>query len=192
MALGCIQVVLDKGQEEDWFDSGFIDAFAAIGVTSLVAAILWLLRQRDPVIDIRLFATRSFGMASLMMFFIGFALYSSSTMLPLLVQSQFGYDATLAGLVLTPGGCALVFLMPMVGKLVNKFQARNLITLGMLTVSVGMWMTSYVTPQIGFNYLVMMRVLQVLGLPFLFIPSSTMAFSGIPPEKAARLRRCSP
>ena len=186
LGLGALQVVLDKGQEEDWFDSHFIVMFSCISAIALLAAIFWLLRQKDPVIDIRLIATRSFGMSCLMVFFIGFALYGSSTLLPLLVQSQFGYDATQAGLVLSPGGLVLVFLMPVVGKLVNKFQASYLITLGMLTLSTGMWFTSYVTPQSDYNTFVLMRIVQVLGLPFLFIPSSTMAFSDIPPEKSSK------
>ncbi|MDD4914743.1 MAG: DHA2 family efflux MFS transporter permease subunit [Methylococcales bacterium] len=183
IGLGAMQVVLDKGQEDDWFDSRFILTFTAISVVSLIAATIWLLRQDDPVIDIRLMATRSFGMACLMIFFVGVALYASSTMLPLLVQSQFGYDATTAGLVLSPGGFALVLLMPIVGRLVNRFEASHLIALGMLTISLGMWLTSYLTPQIDYDTFVMMRVIQVLGLPFLFIPCSTMAFSNIPPEK---------
>jgi DHA2 family multidrug resistance protein len=183
VGLGAMQVVLDKGQEDDWFDSRFILIFTLISVSALLAAIAWLLRQKDPVIDIRLMATRSFGMASLMIFFVGVTLYASSTMLPLLVQSEFGYDATTAGLVLSPGGFALIILMPVVGKLVNRFQAKHLIAFGMLTISIGMWMTSNLTPQIDYNTFVMMRVVQVLGLPFLFIPCSTMAFSGIPPEK---------
>ena len=183
LGLGAMQIVLDKGQEDDWFDSRFILTFTAISIASLLAAIVWLLRQKDPVIDIRLMANRSFGMASLMIFFVGVALYASSTMLPLLVQTQYGYDATTAGLVLSPGGFALIILMPVVGKLVNRFQASHLIALGMLTVSAGMWFTSNLTPQVDYDTFVMMRVLQVLGLPLLFIPCSTMAFSGIPAEK---------
>ncbi|WP_347986798.1 DHA2 family efflux MFS transporter permease subunit [Methylomonas sp. AM2-LC] len=183
LGLGALQIVMDKGQEEDWFDSHFIQAFTAISIISLSAAVAWLLRQKDPIIDIRLLANRSFGMASLMVFFIGFTLYGSSALLPLMVQSQYGYDATLAGLVLSPGGLVLVFLMPLVGKLVNKFQARYLIAFGMLAVSIGMWLTSFVTPQSDYNHFVLMRVVQVIGLPFLFIPSSTMAFSDISPEK---------
>jgi len=186
IGLGALQVVMDKGQEEDWFDSHFIQSFTVISIIALTAAVAWLLRQKDPVIDIRLLANRSFGMACLMVFFIGFTLYSSSTLLPLMVQSQFGYDATLAGLVLSPGGLVLVFLMPLVGKLVNKFQARNLIAFGMLALSTGMWITSFVTPQTDYYHFVFMRILQVIGLPFLFIPSSTMAFSTISPEKGSK------
>ena len=186
LGLGALQVVLDKGQEEDWFDSQFIVNFSLLSAIALLAAIAWLLRQKDPIIDIRLLANRSFGMASLMMFFIGFVLYGCSTLLPLLLQTQFGYDATLAGLVLSPSGIALIVLMPFVGKLATKIQARYQIAFGMLIVSIGMELTSFITPQTDFNTFVLLRTAQMIGLPFLFVPSSVMAFSKIPLEKSSK------
>jgi len=186
LGLGALQVVLDKGQEEDWFDSQFIVNFSLFSAVALLSAIAWLLRQKDPIIDIRLLANRSFGMASLMMFFIGFVLYGCSTLLPLLVQTQFGYDATLAGLVLSPSGIALIVLMPFVGKLATKIEARYQIAFGMLIVSIGMELTAFITPQTDFNTFVLLRTAQVIGLPFLFVPSSVMAFSKIPLEKSSK------
>ena len=186
LGLGALQVVLDKGQEDDWFDSQFIRSFSLISAIALLAAIAWLLRQKDPIIDIRLLGNRSFGMASLMMFFIGFVLYGCSTLLPLLVQTQFGYDATLAGLVLSPSGIALIVLMPFVGKLATQIQARYQIAFGMLIVSIGMELTAFITPQTDFNTFVLLRTAQVIGLPFLFVPSSVMAFSNIPLEKSSK------
>ncbi len=186
VGLGSMQVVLDKGQEEDWFGSNLILGFSAVAVVCLVSAVFWLLRQKDPIIDLRLMARRSFGLACLMVFFVGFSLYGCSTLLPLLVQSQFGYDATLAGLVLSPSGLVLIVLMPVAGKLVNKIEARYLIAFGMLTISFGMWVTTHVTPQISYNTFVILRIIQMVGLPFLFVPSSTMAFSSIPPEKSSK------
>ena len=185
LGIGALQVVLDKGQEEDWFGSDFIVAFSSISVISLSAAIIWLLRQKEPIIDIRLLANRSFGLACLMIFFMGFILYSCSTLLPLLVQSQFGYDATLAGFMLSPSGLALIFLMPFAGKLANKMQPHYLIAFGMLTIGAGMLLTAtQVTPQTSFQTFVILRTAQVIGLPFLFIPCSTLAFSNIPLEKS--------
>ncbi len=125
-------------------------------------------------------------MSSLMMFFIGFVLYGCSTLLPLLVQTQFGYDATLAGLVLSPSGIALIVLMPFVGKLATKIQARYQIALGMLIVSIGMELTAFITPQTDFNTFILLRTAQVIGLPLLFVPSSVMAFSTIPSEKSSK------
>ena len=129
LALAALQIVLDKGQEDDWFNSDFILSFSVISGAAFIAALLWILPQEDPVVDLKLLRKRSFGLACLMIFFVGFALYGSSALLPLLTQSQFGYDATLSGLVLSPGGFAVIILMPVVGKLVAKIQPRYLILL---------------------------------------------------------------
>ena len=186
LGLGAMQVVLDKGQEDDWFSSAFITSFAVISVTCLVGAVLWLLRQEDPIIDLRLIKKRSFGLSCLMIFFVGFALYGASTLMPQLVQTDFGYDATLAGMVLSPGGLVLIFLMPLVGKLVGRFQAKYLIAFGMGVTAFGMWIGSFITQDIDYRTFVLIRVCQVFGLPFLFVPNSALAFSEIPPEKSSK------
>ena len=121
-----------------------------------------------------------------MIFFVGFTLYGASTLLPLLLQSEFGYDATLAGLVLSPGGLVVIFFMPIAGKLVGKIQARYLIAFGMTMTAIGMGATMFFTPQTDYHTFVLFRMLQVGGLPFLFVPTSTMAFSSIPKEKTGK------
>ena len=186
LGLGCLQVVMDKGQQDDWFDSNFICTFAAISGTALIGAFIWLLNQEDPIVDVRLLKDRAFGLGMLLIFFTGFALYGSSALLPLLVQSQFGYDATTAGLVFTPGALALVVLMPISGKLVARVQSRYLIAFGLILITIGMTYTANVTPQTDYNTFVFMRFLQVLGLPFLFVPTSTLAFSNIAREKSSK------
>jgi len=185
LGLAALQVVLDKGQQEDWFDSQFITIFAVISGISLIAAVIWMLRQKDPVIDLRLLAKPSFGLACMMMFFTGFCLYGGSTLLPILVQSQYGYDATLAGLVLSPGGFAVVLFMPIAGRLVNYVPARYLIAIGMTACTYGMWSTMHISPQTNYGAFVVMRITQVLGFPFLFVPISTLAFMQIPKEKSS-------
>lgn len=185
LGLGALQIVLDKGQQEDWFDSSFIVGFACISVVGLILAVFWLLKQKQPVVELKLFKIPSFGMPCIMMFFVGFALYGSTTLLPMLVQANFGYDATLSGLLLSPGGIAVLFLMPVVGKLVNVVQAKYLISFGMLANAVGMLATATITPQTDYTTFVLIRILQTLGLPFLFIPVSTLAFSKIPPENSS-------
>jgi DHA2 family multidrug resistance protein len=186
LGLGVLQIVLDKGQQEDWFASHFIIICAFISAACLIGAVVWLLRQEDPVIDLRLLTKPSFSLSCLMIFFMGFCLYGSSTLLPLLVQSEYGYDATLAGLVLSPGGFAVIFLMPIAGRLVSRIESRYLICTGMLLLTVGLWYTMRVTPQTNYGTFVLMRILQVLGLPFLFIPISTLAFMDIPKEKSSK------
>lgn len=183
LGLGTMQIMLDKGQQEDWFNSTFIITLFLICSTALTVGIWWLWRQKDAIVDLHLLKDRSYGVSCVLIFFIGFVLYASSALLPLLVQTQFGYDATLAGLVLSPGGIAVMFLMPIAGKLVSVYQSRYLAAFGMILCTIGMIMTIYVTPQSGYHNFVWMRIFQVLGLPFLFIPVSTLAFLHIPPEK---------
>jgi len=186
VGLGAMQIVLDKGQEDDWFDSRFIVIFATVATLCLACAVAWLLRQKDPIVDLRLLGNKYFGPACLMIFFVGFTLYGASTLLPLLLQSQFGYDATLAGLVLSPGGLAVIIFMPIAGRLVNKIQARYLISFGMAMTAVGMGATMFFTPQTDYHTFVIFRMLQVGGLPFLFVPTSVMAFSAISKEKSGK------
>ena len=184
--LGALQIMLDKGQQDDWFGSNFIIMCATISAVCLISAVFWLLRQEDPIIDLRLLTKPSFSLSCIMIFAMGFCLYGSSTLLPLLLQSEFGYNATLAGLVLSPGGLAVIFIMPLAGRLVGKIQARYLIATGMALLTIGLWYTMHVTPQTTYNNFVLMRISQVLGLPLLFIPISTLAFMAIPKEKSSK------
>ncbi len=185
LGLGTLQIVLDKGQQEDWFDSSFIILFAVISVISLILAIYWLLQQKHPVVELKLFKIPSFSMPCIMMFFVGFALYGSTTLLPMMVQTNFGYDATLSGLLLSPAGIVVLFMMPVVGRLVNRVPAKYLISFGMLMNALGMWATGLITPQTDYTTFVLVRILQTLGLPFLFVPASTLAFSKIPPQHSS-------
>ncbi|CUH96659.1 putative membrane protein [Propionispora sp. 2/2-37] len=185
LGLGALQIVLDKGQQEDWFDSSFILFFAVISAVSLILAIYWLLQQKNPVVELKLFKIPSFGMPCVMMFFVGFALYGSTTLLPMMVQANFGYDATLSGLLLSPAGIVVLCMMPVVGRLVNAVPAKYLISFGMLVNAFGMWATGLITPQTDYTTFVCVRILQTLGLPFLFVPASTLAFSKIPPQHSS-------
>ncbi len=186
IGLGALQIVLDKGQQDDWFDSSFIVMMTVISVSCLTSAVTWILRQKDPVVALPLLAKPGFGLSCVMIFFTGFVLYSSSALLPLLVQSQFGYDATLSGLVISPGGLFVVFLMPLSGKLVGKIQAKYMVMFGLFLSSLGMWHTMHITPQADYATFAWMRITQVLGLPFLFIPISTLAFADIPKELSSK------
>jgi DHA2 family multidrug resistance protein len=186
IGLGALQIVLDKGQQEDWLDSAFIRHFATISAASLTCAFIWLWHRDDPVIDLKLLKQASFGLSCIMIFFVGFALYASSALLPILTQSQFGYNATLSGMVLSPGGMAVVFLMPIAGMLVGKIEARYLVAFGFFLCAAGQAVTSFVTPEWNYNLFTLARIVQVLGLPFLFIPISTIAFMNIPKEKSSK------
>lgn len=182
LGLGALQVVLDKGQDEDWFGSPFIVWFSILSASCLVGGVFWLLRQKDPIVDLRLLKDKYFGPSCLMIFFIGFILYGATTLLPLLLQSVFGYSATLSGLVLSPGSIVVIIGMAVVGKLVTRVQPKYLIALGMFFSCVGMIATMRYTPQTDFTTFVLMRTLQVASLPFLFVPIGTLAFGTVPKE----------
>jgi DHA2 family multidrug resistance protein len=180
LGLGALQIVLDKGQQEDWFDSSFILLYSCISAIGLIFAVIWLLKQKNPIVNLKLLTIPSFGMPCLMIFFVGFALYASAVLLPMMVQENYGYNATLSGLLLSPGGVATMFFMPLAGRLVGIIQAKYLVSFGMFITAAGLWASGLITPQTDYTTFVEIRILQVLGLPFLFVPTGTLAFSKIP------------
>jgi DHA2 family multidrug resistance protein len=110
--LGCLEIVLDKGQEDDWFQSNFIVIFAIVSAISFAIFIPWEMARKDPIVDVRLLFQRQFGLAFLVMMAVGAIIFSSTQLVPQLLQSNFGYTATTSGLVLMPGGVAMLLLMP--------------------------------------------------------------------------------
>lgn len=183
VGLGFLQVVLDKGQQDDWFDSGFILLSVVLAVGCLVGAIFWELRTSQPVVDLRLFKDRNFASATVMMFMLGFVLLGSTLLLPLFLQSLLGYTATRAGMVISPGGFVIMVMMPIVGFLLSKVQPRLLVAVGLLITA---WSLHYMTSfslEIDFHTVVMARIYQSLGLAFLFVPISTAAYASVPQRK---------
>ncbi len=183
VGLGFVQVVLDKGQTDDWFESRFIVACAVIGILGLIGVILWELRQPEPLVDLRLFAQRNYSMATFMMFAMGVILYGTTVLLPILVQTLMGYTAEWAGLVLSPGGLITLFVMPLVGRLLGKFQPRWLVVCGLLILGFGMFRLSELSLQTGFWTFVSVWTFSRAGMPFLFVPINVMAFAYVPREK---------
>jgi MFS transporter, DHA2 family, multidrug resistance protein len=183
LGLGTLQVVLDKGQREDWFGSNFIVTFSIISGISLVALVVWELTRDEPIVDLPLFGNRGFAASCLLMFALGFVLFGTTQLLPQMVQEVYGYTATLAGLVITPGGFAVMALMPVVGLLLKKVQARNLIALGLVIESLALFHMSGLSPLAAFGNVAWDRVFQAAGIAFLFVPISTVAYLGIAPGK---------
>ncbi len=139
------------------------------------------------MVDLRLLGERSFGLGAVLIFITGFVLYSSSAMIPILVQSQFGYDATMAGLVLSPAAVAVLVLMPVSGQLVSRIPSRYMIIFGLAMCGIGCLMSShYLNSDLNYTGFVIMRSVQMIGIPFLFIPVSTLAFMKIPKEKSTK------
>ena len=181
--LGCLEIVLDEGQLKDWFSSGFILAFAVVSVVSLVVLIPWEMRRDDPIVDVRLVFGRQFGTSFVVMMAVGAVLFASTQILPQLLQEAFGYTAYLSGLSMMPGGIAMLIMMPLAGQITNYVQPKYLIAFGMFVIALAMWHMTALAPQATFQFFEWGRVFQMIGLPFLFIPINTVAYSGLPPEK---------
>lgn len=184
LGLAALQIVLDKGQQEDWFSSDFIQIWGLTSVTCLTIAAIWLWKRAEPIVDLSLLTNKAFLSSCILIFLTGFVLYSSSALLPLMLQTEYGYNATWAGLILSPGGLAVIFIMPIAGKLISKVQARWLIAVGLTLCGSGMFYTMNFTPETDFHTFMWYRIAQTIGLPFLFIPVSTLAFAGIEKERS--------
>lgn len=183
LGLGSMQVILDKGQRDDWLSSGFIQFFFVLTLVGIIAGILWELRQKDPVVDLRMLKERNFAVATLAMFFLGFVLYASTVLIPQFLQQMMGYSAELAGLALSPGGAVIMFMMPVVGILVSKVDTRILMTFGCVVSALALFVMAGWDLSIDFRHAAEARMLQTFGLAFLFIPINVAAFAYVPREK---------
>jgi DHA2 family multidrug resistance protein len=141
------------------------------------------LRQKNPIIDFRVLKDRNFTLSTLSMLVLGFVLYGSTALLPLFLQTLLGYTAMLSGLVLSPGGLATIVLLPIVGMLLRYFQARWLVVVGVLVSSGGLLLMSRFTLGVDYSTAVWARIVQSAGMPFLFVPISTIAFAFVPRER---------
>ncbi len=185
VGVAALQVMLDKGQEDDWFGSRFILTLAIVAGACLVSLAFWEWFQKNPVIDVRLFKNFNFLSANAMMFVLGILLFASLVMMPQFLQTLVGYTSTLAGLVLSGGGLLLLFLMPVVGTLTTKIQARYLIAFGWLLLALAMYRsTQRLDLQISFRTASMLRVVQVAGIGFLFVPITLVSYIGMPAAKS--------
>ncbi len=185
LGVGALQVMLDKGQEDDWFGSHFILTLAVLAAGGLVSLVIWEWFQKQPIVDVRLFKNLNFLGANAMMFVLGIMLFSSLVMMPLFLQTLMGYTAESAGLVLSGGSLVLLVLMPVAGAIVGKFQARYIIGFGWLVLSLGMfYSTQRLDLDISFGAASFLRVLQVVGLAFLFVPINIVSYVGMPADKS--------
>ena len=183
VGLGFLQIVLDKGERDDWFGSHFIVACTAACVIGLVGVVFWELRQKEPVIELHLFKDRNYAAATFTMFALGIVLYGTTVLLPVLLQTLVGYTAQLSGLVLSPGAIVTMISMPIIGKLLVKHDPRWLVVIGLVILSVGMFQLSKLTLYTSFGTFVLVWMVSRGGLGFLFVPINVMAFSFVPKEK---------
>ena len=183
LGLGALQIVLDKGQRDDWFESNFIVTLALISAAALIFVIIWEWRHKDPIIDLHLFRDRTFGVSNLLMFMLGFALLGSTLLIPLFSQTLLGYTAQQAGLALMPGGFTILLLLPLVGFLLSRYTPRWLLLFGLLMLSFSLFHMTGFDLQIDFRTLATARVIQAAGMAFLFVPINTAAYAFLPRDK---------
>ncbi len=183
LSIGALQIVLDKGQEDDWFGSRIIVSCALLAGVGLIAFLYREWTTKHPVIDLSLYRRRNFAMSQVVMLAVGAALYSTTVMIPQFLQEVMGYTATEAGMALSAGALVLIMLLPIVGYLGQKLDPRLMITFGFCLLTFGIWRIGDLNLSIGFWNAVSWRVVMVLGMPFLFVPISIMSYVGVPQEK---------
>jgi len=185
LGLGSLEVVLDTGQQKDWFASRTITLYAVIAAVALTTFVIWEWRHRHPVVEVRMFRDRNFAVSNLMMLVLGMALYGSTVLLPQYVQVWMGWSAQDAGMALSPGGLTVICLLPLVGRLISRVDARYLIAFGFSTMSVALYhMSRTIYPGMDFHTAMMLRIYQMVGLAFLFVPINTIAYAGVPPSRS--------
>jgi DHA2 family multidrug resistance protein len=182
LALGCMEVGTDRGENYDWLGSGFIRVMFILSAAGFLFGCAYLLYVRDPIVNLRVFKDRNFALGSLLIAMMGFVLYASAVLIPQLTQQQLGYTATWAGLVLAPGAVVLALLIPATGKLLNYVPTKYVIAAGGLALGSALIYSSVLTPDLDFTRLALLRATQTAALALLFVPISTIAYATLPEE----------
>jgi DHA2 family multidrug resistance protein len=181
--LGTLELVLDRGLEDDWFGSSFIVAASAVCALAFALMIPWEISRRRPMIDLRILATRQYGACFLVMLATGALLIGTTQFLPQLAQQNFAYTATWAGLVLSPGGVVTMVMMAVAGRLVGKIQPKYLIVAGAVIIALSLYDMTNVYGDLGFWFLARSRMVFGVGVPLIFVSVTTASYHGIPPDK---------
>lgn len=185
LALGSLQIVLDRGQQDDWFSSNLILGLALLSSLAFIGLIIWELRFSAPIIDLRLYSDRNFAVSSFFMLMLGFMLFGSTYLIPIFVQTLLGYTATYAGLVMTPGGFVIMLMMPIAGRLCSHLDLRLVILMGFVITGLATYQMTSFYLGVTFDTVMLSRAAQTLGLAFLFIPINTLAFADVRAEKTS-------
>jgi DHA2 family multidrug resistance protein len=180
LGIGSLQVVLDKGQQDDWFNSSFIITFSIISVISLILFVYAELKHEHPIVNLRLFKDAAFASGNFIMFMVGFCLYGSVVMLPLFLQTMMGYSATMAGLVMAPGGVASVIVMPLVGAYIQRRSGRRIIFAGLILGAVSLFFMRGFTLEASYWDFMWPRVMLGAALGMIFPPLTRLALVNIP------------
>ncbi|HSU18929.1 MAG TPA: DHA2 family efflux MFS transporter permease subunit, partial [Acidobacteriaceae bacterium] len=183
LGVGLLEFTLDKGQEKDWFGSGEIQITAFLAVITLLFFVFWEWRHPDPIVDLKLLKNRNFGTAVFLQLILGMVLFGSTVLIPQFLQVLLGYTAERAGLVLSPAGLVMMVMMAVAGRLLGKGDPRLMVMLGYLATAAGLYNLTHLDLYVSYGTVTIWRMLQVVGLPFIFIPISTLNYVGVPREK---------
>jgi DHA2 family multidrug resistance protein len=187
IGVGCLEVVLDKGQEKDWFGDSMITTFFIIAMCLLVFFVFWEWNHPDPIVDLKLLKNRNFGTAVFLQFILGIVLFSTTVLIPQFLQVLLGYTAERSGMVLSPAGLLMMVLMPVAGILVSRMDARLLVSIGYTLTAIMIYNLTRISLDVSFAQITLWRALQVIGLPFIFIPISTLNYVGVPRDKSNQI-----
>lgn len=174
--LSTLQIMLDKGQEEDWFQSSFITILAVISAVSLIGFVVWELREREPIVQLRILWNRNFFVGTALITAMGVVLYGTTALLPLFLQTLLGYPALKSGLAVSPRGLGSIISMIVVGRLVGRVDARYLIAFGFAVLAYGTFQFSDINLQISSSSVVVPNIINGFAMGFVFVPLSTVAF----------------
>jgi DHA2 family multidrug resistance protein len=183
VGIGALQYVLDKGQQDDWFSSHVIVALSIIAVVTLVALVIHQLVVRNPIIDLRVFKDRSYAVGVFLMAVVGFVLYGSLVLLPIMLQTLFNYPALQAGEAMAPRGIGSLIMMPLVGVLTGMVDARKLLAIGLLGGGATLWWLGVLNLNAGYWDIFWPQFLQGMGMALLFVPLTTVSMATISPER---------
>jgi DHA2 family multidrug resistance protein len=185
LGVGCLEFVLDKGQEKDWFGDARITTFFILAICTLVFFVIWEWNHKDPIVDLKLLKNRNFGTAIFLQFILGMVLFGSTVLIPQFLQVLMGYTAERAGMALSPAGFMMMLMMPIAGRIVSKgkIDPRLLVSFGYAITALGLYNLTRLDLETSFSQIVLWRMFQVSGLAFVFIPISTLNYVGVPFNK---------
>jgi len=183
IGLGTLQLVLDKGQEEDWFNSSLISFAVVFAAVTLVAFVVWELSVKDPIVDLRVLKNRNFSVGTSMMTMMGIVLYGTIALLPLFLQTMLGYPAMQSGLAVSPRGFGSIASMLIVGRLIGKIDGRYLVMFGFMVLAYATYQFSDINLMVTSSSITWPNVISGFAMGFIFVPLTTMAMGTLPNEQ---------
>ncbi|MFT4047525.1 MAG: DHA2 family efflux MFS transporter permease subunit [Solimonas sp.] len=183
LSMGALQIMLDKGQQEDWLSSDFIVACLAVFVAATILLVYRELNHEHPIVNLRLLGNANFAVANLMVLAMGISLLGTTLLLPQFMQTLLGYSAFDAGIVMSPAAVLSVFMMPLVGRLSARVDARVLCTVGFVGIALAMLGLTTLSLDISESRLILLRIITTLGVSFIFVPINVLAYAGLPPSE---------